>query len=61
MLHPQAQELRNTQMKITAIVLVLAALVGAAAFLRSARADSKAPEVGNAAPDFTLKPARFQR
>jgi peroxiredoxin Q/BCP len=54
MLHPQAQELRNTQMKITAIVLVLAALVGAAAFLRSARADSKAPEVGNAAPDFTL-------
>jgi peroxiredoxin Q/BCP len=54
MLHLQAQELRNTQMKITAIVLVLAALVGAAAFLRSARADSKAPEVGNAAPDFTL-------
>jgi thioredoxin-dependent peroxiredoxin len=54
MLHPQAQELRNTQMKITAIVLVLAALVGAAAFLRSARADSKAPEVGSAAPDFTL-------
>jgi thioredoxin-dependent peroxiredoxin len=41
-------------MKITAIVLVLAALVGAAAFLRSARADIKAPEVGSAAPDFTL-------
>jgi len=54
MLHLQAQELRNTQMKITAIVLVLAALVGAAAFLRSARADSKTPEVGSAAPDFTL-------
>src|ERR1700676_4712835 len=54
MLHRQDQELRNTPMKITAIVLVLAALVGAAAFLRSARADSKAPEVGSAAPDFTL-------
>jgi peroxiredoxin Q/BCP len=41
-------------MKITAIVLALAVLIAAAAFLRSARADSKAPEVGSSAPDFTL-------
>ncbi len=41
-------------MKITGIVLALAALVAVGLFLRSARADSKAPEVGSAAPDFTL-------
>src|SRR5277367_3585466 len=41
-------------MKLAAIVLVVAALIGAGLFLRTARADSKAPEVGTAAPDFTL-------
>jgi peroxiredoxin Q/BCP len=41
-------------MKITGIVLALAALLAVALFLRGARADSKAPEVGSAAPDFTL-------
>src|SRR5271170_3995308 len=41
-------------MKIAAIVLALAALIGVALFLRTARADSKAPEVGTTAPDFTL-------
>jgi peroxiredoxin Q/BCP len=41
-------------MKITAVVLALAVFVAAAAFLRGAHADSKAPEVGSAAPDFTL-------
>jgi thioredoxin-dependent peroxiredoxin len=41
-------------MKLTAIVLALAALIAAGLFLRSAKADSKAPEVGAPAPDFTL-------
>jgi len=41
-------------MKLAAIVLVVAALIGVGLFLRTARADSKAPEVGTAAPDFTL-------
>jgi peroxiredoxin Q/BCP len=41
-------------MKITGIVLALAALIAVGLFLRTARADSKAPEVGSAAPDFTL-------
>src|SRR5271163_2884733 len=41
-------------MKITGIVLALAALIAVGLFLRSASADSKAPEVGSAAPDFTL-------
>ena len=41
-------------MKLAAIVLVVAALIGAGLFLRTARADSEAPEVGTAAPDFTL-------
>jgi thioredoxin-dependent peroxiredoxin len=41
-------------MKIAGIVLALAALIAVGLFLRSARADSKAPEVGAAAPDFTL-------
>src|SRR5271155_2544752 len=41
-------------MKLAAIVLVVAALIGAGLFLRTARADTKAPEVGTAAPDFTL-------
>jgi thioredoxin-dependent peroxiredoxin len=41
-------------MKITGMVLALAALIAVGMFLRSARADSKAPEVGTAAPDFTL-------
>src|SRR5271170_1640813 len=41
-------------MKIAGIVLALAALIAVGLFLRSARADSKAPEVGSAAPDFTL-------
>src|SRR5271169_218384 len=41
-------------MKITGMVLALAALIAVGLFLRSARADSKAPEVGTAAPDFTL-------
>jgi len=41
-------------MKITGIVLALAALIAVGLFLRSAHADTKAPEVGTAAPDFTL-------
>jgi len=41
-------------MKLAAIVMVVAALIGVGLFLRTARADSKAPEVGTAAPDFTL-------
>src|SRR5271169_4423821 len=41
-------------MKITGIVLALAALIAVGLFLRSAHADTKAPEVGSAAPDFTL-------
>jgi peroxiredoxin Q/BCP len=41
-------------MKLAGIVLVVAALIGVGLFLRTARADSKAPEVGTAAPDFTL-------
>ncbi len=41
-------------MKIAGIVLALAALIAVGLFLRSARADTKAPEVGTAAPDFTL-------
>ena len=41
-------------MKIAAIVLAVAALLAVAFFLRTARADTKAPEVGAAAPDFTL-------
>jgi peroxiredoxin Q/BCP len=41
-------------MKIAGIVLAVAALIGIGMFLRTARADSKAPEVGTAAPDFTL-------
>jgi thioredoxin-dependent peroxiredoxin len=41
-------------MKITGIILALAALLAIGIFLRSARADTKAPEVGTPAPDFTL-------
>src|SRR5271169_2541639 len=41
-------------MKITGIVLALAALIAVGLFLRTTRADTKAPEVGTAAPDFTL-------
>lgn len=41
-------------MKITGIILALAALLAVGIFLRSARADTKAPEVGAPAPDFTL-------
>lgn len=41
-------------MKLAAIVLVVAVLIGVGLSLRTARADSKAPEVGTAAPDFTL-------
>ncbi|MGA2811638.1 MAG: peroxiredoxin [Candidatus Acidiferrum sp.] len=41
-------------MKIAGVVLALAALIAVALFLRTARADNKAPEVGTAAPDFTL-------
>src|SRR5579863_7051026 len=41
-------------MKIAGIVLVVAVLIGAVIALRTARADSKAPATGTAAPDFTL-------
>jgi peroxiredoxin Q/BCP len=41
-------------MKITGIILAVAALIAVGVFLRSARADTKAPEVGTPAPDFTL-------
>jgi peroxiredoxin Q/BCP len=41
-------------MKLTAIVIIAIALLVGVLFLRSARADNKAPEVGTAAPDFTL-------
>ena len=41
-------------MKIAVITLVVAVLLGVGLFLRSASADSKAPEIGTAAPDFTL-------
>ena len=41
-------------MKLTAILIAAIALVAVALFLRTARADNKAPEVGAPAPDFTL-------
>lgn len=41
-------------MKLAVIVLAAAAVIAIAFCLRPARADSKAPEVGSAAPDFTL-------
>ncbi len=41
-------------MKITAIIVALLAILAVGLFLRSASADTKAPEVGTAAPDFTL-------
>src|SRR5271168_2205837 len=41
-------------MKLASIILLAAALIAVGLFLRTARADSKAPEVGAAAPDFTL-------
>ena len=41
-------------MKIAGIILVIAVLLGVGLFLRSTHADTKAPEVGTAAPDFTL-------
>src|SRR5277367_1337738 len=41
-------------MKITGIILALAVLIAVGIFLRTARADTKAPEVGTPAPDFTL-------
>jgi thioredoxin-dependent peroxiredoxin len=41
-------------MKIAGIVVVVLVLVGAVVALRSAKADSKAPAIGAAAPDFTL-------
>jgi peroxiredoxin Q/BCP len=41
-------------MKLAAILLATAAVIAIAFCLRPARADSKAPEVGSAAPDFTL-------
>jgi thioredoxin-dependent peroxiredoxin len=41
-------------MKIAGIILAIAVLLGVGLFLRSAHADTKTPEVGTAAPDFTL-------
>jgi peroxiredoxin Q/BCP len=41
-------------MKLAGIILLFAALLGIALFLRTARADNKTPEVGTSAPDFTL-------
>ena len=41
-------------MKIAGIVFAIAALLSVGLFLRSASADTKAPEIGAAAPDFTL-------
>jgi peroxiredoxin Q/BCP len=41
-------------MKLTGIVVAIAALIAVAVFLRTARADTKTPEVGMTAPDFTL-------
>ena len=41
-------------MKLTVSLIVVTAIVAAVLFLRTAHADSKAPEVGTAAPDFTL-------
>ena len=41
-------------MKIAGIILAVAALLAVGLFLRSAHADTKAPEIGTAAPDFTL-------
>ena len=41
-------------MKLTAILIAAITIVAVALFLRTARADSKAPEVGTTAPDFTL-------
>jgi peroxiredoxin Q/BCP len=41
-------------MKIAGVVVALAAVFAVALFLRTARADNKAPEIGTAAPDFTL-------
>jgi thioredoxin-dependent peroxiredoxin len=41
-------------MKIAGIILAVVAILAVGLFLRSASADTKAPEVGTAAPDFTL-------
>src|ERR1700751_3291540 len=41
-------------MKIAGIIVALVAILAVGLFLRSASADTKAPEVGTAAPDFTL-------
>jgi peroxiredoxin Q/BCP len=41
-------------MKIAGIILALVAILAVGLFLRSASADTKAPEVGTTAPDFTL-------
>jgi peroxiredoxin Q/BCP len=41
-------------MKITGIAIAAIAVLAVGFFLRGARADNKAPEVGTAAPDFTL-------
>lgn len=41
-------------MKIAGIILAVVAILTVGLFLRSASADTKAPEIGTAAPDFTL-------
>jgi peroxiredoxin Q/BCP len=41
-------------MKIAGIILAIAVLLGVGLLLRSTHADTKAPEIGTAAPDFTL-------